>query len=293
MSVNAILDITIGLVLMYMLLSLICTIINEFIASVTKLRASNLQRSIHQLIDDPNLRTALEKAPLIVAVNSVSGGKGPSYLPARTFALALLDALKQDRGVAKLESVKDVIRAIEKLPKSNVKGALLCLSEGALEDVEDFQRKLATWFDDMMDRAAGVYKRKLQYRSLLVGLFLAVAVNADTISVSQTLWTDGTLRAQLAQVAERFVEKTEYVEDLRDLAVIQFELRPFPIGWDFAAPTSRSEWYVSFGGILVKILGLLLTAAAVSLGAPFWFDVLSKFTKIRSSGAVPKREEHE
>jgi len=30
----------------------------------------------------------------------------------------------------------------------------------------------------------------------------------------------------------------------------------------------------------------LLTAVAVSLGAPFWFDVLSRVTRLRSTGAT-------
>jgi hypothetical protein len=40
---------------------------------------------------------------------------------------------------------------------------------------------------------------------------------------------------------------------------------------------------------LSKILGWLLTAGALSLGAPFWFDVLSKFINIRGSGDKPDR----
>jgi hypothetical protein len=33
----------------------------------------------------------------------------------------------------------------------------------------------------------------------------------------------------------------------------------------------------------------LLTAVAVSLGAPFWFDVLNKFIAFRSSGKPPEK----
>ncbi len=41
-------------------------------------------------------------------------------------------------------------------------------------------------------------------------------------------------------------------------------------------------WY------LTKIFGLLLTAGAASLGAPFWFDVLNKIITIRSAGKAPE-----
>jgi hypothetical protein len=40
-------------------------------------------------------------------------------------------------------------------------------------------------------------------------------------------------------------------------------------------------------GPLAKLLGLLLTAVAVSQGGPFWFDLLSKLTNPRGSGPVP------
>jgi len=37
-------------------------------------------------------------------------------------------------------------------------------------------------------------------------------------------------------------------------------------------------------------LGWVLTAIAVSLGAPFWFDMLDKFITIRSSVAGPENQ---
>jgi hypothetical protein len=42
---------------------------------------------------------------------------------------------------------------------------------------------------------------------------------------------------------------------------------------------------------LVQILGWLLTALALSLGAPFWFDMLNKFINLRGAGDKPKRED--
>ena len=37
-------------------------------------------------------------------------------------------------------------------------------------------------------------------------------------------------------------------------------------------------------------LGWLITAFAVSMGAPFWFDLLNKFVNIRASGKAPEEE---
>ena len=44
-------------------------------------------------------------------------------------------------------------------------------------------------------------------------------------------------------------------------------------------------------GLLAKLLILILAALAVSQGAPFWFDLLSKLANVRSFGAVPATSE--
>jgi hypothetical protein len=48
----------------------------------------------------------------------------------------------------------------------------------------------------------------------------------------------------------------------------------------------RDSWIVL---ILVKILGLVLTVVAVSLGAPFWFDLLQRVSNIRAAGKPPEQ----
>ncbi|HEX2915269.1 MAG TPA: hypothetical protein VH186_31180 [Chloroflexia bacterium] len=42
-----------------------------------------------------------------------------------------------------------------------------------------------------------------------------------------------------------------------------------------------------FWQLLLKLLGLLITALAFTQGAPFWFDVLNRVTNLRSSGGKP------
>jgi hypothetical protein len=79
-----------------------------------------------------------------------------------------------------------------------------------------------------------------------------------------------------------------------------------PIGWQTEIYTPKEgeacEWGIpskngciqfkesvanQSAGPLAKLLGLLLTALAISQGAPFWFDLLSKVSNQRGSGAVP------
>lgn len=65
---------------------------------------------------------------------------------------------------------------------------------------------------------------------------------------------------------------TRTVEKLEQLSI--------PLGWS-EVPQGGKAW-------LTKIVGLLLTALAVSLGAPFWFDMLNKVINVRAIGKSPK-----
>jgi hypothetical protein len=53
-----------------------------------------------------------------------------------------------------------------------------------------------------------------------------------------------------------------------------------PVGWDRKDPRTVPA---DFWGWLRKVGGWLLTAFAVSLGAPFWFDLLSRFMVVRAT----------
>ena len=57
-----------------------------------------------------------------------------------------------------------------------------------------------------------------------------------------------------------------------------------PIGWTKVnLPENTHNGWKNFGLWLLKLLGIIITAAAVSLGAPFWFDILNKVSPMKSS----------
>jgi hypothetical protein len=56
-----------------------------------------------------------------------------------------------------------------------------------------------------------------------------------------------------------------------------------PIGWNRSDPPDTRSIYASPGHWALRVLGWLITALALSLGAPFWFDLLNKFMVIRST----------
>jgi hypothetical protein len=305
LSLNPVLDIAIGLVLMYLLLALTCTALNEVVAQILQWRAQTLRRSLLQLIDDKTLRADFYDhglvAGLMGAKQDAAGGRHPSYLSGETFSRALLGSLDVTKT---LPGFKDVEEAVKNLPDSNIRDTLLAHVTTAEGSFEKLQGDLATWFDHAMDRLSGIYTRKLRALSLALGVSLAVAMNADSVSVAQRLWEDGALRQDVAQAAAQFVNQhpagigtagntgvssgltgSITTDAAAKLQQSQASLRAFPIGW----PAPDPDWYCHPKQWLAKIAGLLLTGLAVSLGAPFWFDMLSKFVQIRATGDKPQR----
>jgi len=63
---------------------------------------------------------------------------------------------------------------------------------------------------------------------------------------------------------------TQCVTDLRALGL--------PIGW---TKENRPDNAWGWGG---KVFGLVVTGFALMLGAPFWFDTLSKLARLRATG---------
>lgn len=277
MNSNAVIDVALGLILMYLLLSLVCTMLNEFVAGVLALRAKTLAKGITNLIDDDYLLRTFREHGIIAAQSSAAGGR-PSYLSGGAVAAALVDSLDPTKPVT---AVSEVVDAASKLPPSKVRDAILTAATTSGNDLDKLRTVVAGWFDDAMDRLSGVYKRYLQWLSLVVGLGLAVILNADTLAVAGSLWRDAGLRSEIASSAAQLAPKN-LTDMTGNLKQAEDELRPFPLGW-----SSASNWPGSAGALLPKLVGLILTGLALSLGAPFWFDLLIKFVNLRATGVKP------
>jgi hypothetical protein len=110
---TTILDVAIGMVFIYLLLSLLCAAASELIEMVLKKRATDLERGIRELLkpgSNPGAKDvvqALYNHPLINALfpgpyqesgiasaaRFLKGTRLPSYIPSRNFALALMDLI--------------------------------------------------------------------------------------------------------------------------------------------------------------------------------------------------------
>jgi hypothetical protein len=308
---STVLDWAIGIVFAYLLLAIICTTVNEWIAGILSLRAKTLAKGIGQLLDNQkgndNTVSFLQEFyahPLISAMlapGKTAAGGHPAYLPSRTFATTVMDLATS----GKLGSITfaDLEQGTKSLPEGDVKTALLALLQNASGDLDRAQKNIEEWFDDTMERASGWYKRQTQVFIVCIAAVLTIATNADTIRIGHLLWTNGTLRATIVEKAKNRAEtgkeaanRTESVgyPDKDNPRNPQFKpsqddlkaLKPL-LGWtaeDKDGWRDRTQWPS-------RLLGWMLSIIAISLGAPFWFDMLNKLMNIRNAGQKPKQSD--
>jgi hypothetical protein len=256
---SEILDVVIGMVFIFLLLSLICSAVNEIIEAKLKNRAGDLERGIKELLNDPSGAGLTEKIyqhPLISSlyrgkyVGGESGKKGkkakasdqpdlPSYIPARNFALALMDIiLPPQQGSADgakqasrsgaagattasatapagttpavPHSVQSLRNAIDTSPllqaNDTVRKGLLTLVDAAGDDAAKARQNIEAWFNSSMDRVSGWYKRRSQVIVLVLGFLITVAVNADAIAIATSLSHDKAMRDSLVVAAQEYAK---------------------------------------------------------------------------------------
>lgn len=309
MSLGAVLDVIIGLSFTYLLLGILASGAQELVATWMQKRGRDLRNGIARLLagtdatGKPSTRL-FEKVFGHGLIEDLSTKGLPSYIPARNFALALLEALR-DGSQAPLFS--QIENSIKKLPAGTAKESLQALVTEAAGDLDALQHGIETWFDDAMDRLSGVYKRFSQHFTLIFGLVVAVGFNVDSITLAQTLWTDPAARQATAAMAQRYVEAhqndslkndgskdaTKEVRTQIDALTQQVGL---PIGWTHRPGDSGNAWHIFWGRVFQSdgsgiwlVIGWVITALAVSLGAPFWFDSLQSLLQLRNSGPKPAR----
>ena len=298
------LDVVIGLVFVYLSLSLICSGINEWIARHLDSRATNLWNWLEAFIKDDQL-TAFKDHVLIKGLTqpadqfkSKTGtallnryvdwlsapGKKPSYISPHTFALVLFDIINSGKPNDPNQPLASLKANVNTLPESDMRKTLLALIDDSGNNIEKVRQNIEGWFNDSMERLSGWYKRRTQVVIFALAIGVSIAMNVDSIRLANSLYRDATLRAATVAAAQNAVAQQNNTTG--DQAKQTLEQLNLPIGWaDPQIPAVDDPL-----GWLFKVVGLLLTAFAVSQGAPFWFDTLNRLVNIRSTGDPPSTE---
>lgn len=307
------LDVAIGIVFVFVLMATVCSAIREGLEAKLKTRAAYLEHGIRELLHDlegKGLAHSFFNHPLIYSLYSggyegaakrdkrrptlfAQGGALPSYIPARSFAVALLDIaakgpvtddVSSDPGAPAL-SLEAVRASVRNLKNPPVQRALLIAIDTAEGDLNRARINIEAWYDSAMDRVSGWYKRTTHWIIFWIALVLAVGLNIDTLAIADYLYRNDSAREAVVALAAEASNSESAASATYEEAATQLKSLGLPIGWSdsWRRADVSGAWYESAWGVMGPILGWLVTAFAATLGAPFWFDLLNKIMVIRST----------
>jgi hypothetical protein len=312
------LDVAIGLSYTFLAVSLLCSATREAIASLFQTRAKVLLDGVLTMLHEsagkkqvrgiwPSIQRLLRldrgfrleelgshsltsevmSHPLITGM--AQQGRMPSYIPSAIFARAFVSTL-----TAKYGKTSTAAALLAKLGNDGLSRTLLAIMGEGPEDIAALEQAVRIWYDTVMDRISGWYKRRSQLVLFCVGLFYACAMNIDALDLSQRLWRDSAVTASLVQKATDAKPAAAGPDATPTVLTAQAnrqlqEVKALPIGW----PSTRFDAASGQGAgaflaaLTFALIGWIMTAFASSLGAPFWFDGIGWLLALRGSGAKP------
>ncbi|HXF85724.1 MAG TPA: hypothetical protein VNK49_10100 [Anaerolineales bacterium] len=292
MQFDAVIEVAIGLIFVWLVLSIGAMQMQEWIESILGWRSQHLEKAVRAMLNDPTMSDNFFQHPAIQALYRRSGiNKMPSWIPPQRFAKVMMDLFVNagkppealPEGEWSLAKMQQNLKAMQQTnPELAQKFGYLLRGIGDTsakieEKLSEWHKELETWYNDTMSMVTLEYKKFSQWIAFLFGLLIAVVLNVDTVYIAKELWTQPTTRAVIVAQAQAQVEAGETPSDFRQV----IQSLPLPVGWHSATMPSTPQ------GWLLKAFGFLLSGAAAAQGAPFWFDLLRRLVGFR---AKPEQE---
>ncbi|MCW3107651.1 MAG: hypothetical protein JWQ09_2157 [Segetibacter sp.] len=310
---SVMLEVAIGVIFIFLLVSVICSAIREGIEAWFKTRAAFLEHGLRELLKDKDgkgLAKSLYEHPLIYGLFSgeykpktlkgkpgmmASGRNLPSYIPAKNFATVIMDIAARgprtddvsSHPASPIISLDSIRMNILNLNNQYVQRALLTAIDAAQGDLNKAQKNIEEWYDSAMDRVSGWYTRSTSWMLFWLGLIVAVSLNINAITIVDYLSKHDAERKMIVEKAGQATKDSTFLNKNYSDAKSELEGLQLPIGWSKgwgAFKHDTEPWYKNWwNNVWSPLLGWLIIAFAATMGAPFWFDLLNKVMVIRST----------
>lgn len=314
----AMLDVAIGLILLYLLLSLVCSALVEAINHLLNRRGALLEVHLEQLMGKVSLdelgrlpdfaslcrpraqgsgwvaKIWAWKVRMLARIGIGKRGRGslisrfPSYVPKEAFAdLALAWQARYNQS--------------REWCDDHEFGRMLSALTREAGDLAQRRKRICEWFDRAMARASERFKARTQVWYALVAAALIVFANADSIRLANEIARNPAIQAALVSeagdvlnnpaLAPPTVDASPAAElttpvtkpdanDTKRNAELRKALQQFPLlGW----PEEGPEIGAAIRARPSILLGYLITLLALLMGADFWFSALRKLVHIRNA----------
>lgn len=292
---HIIVEVALGLAAVYLVFSLLCSTLVEFISGLFSLRGKQLERGIRYLVEDETLADNLLNHSMLSKLSDKY--RKASYIPSENFRIALVDSLQLYAN-----EEKTLTECLQELPQGGLRQSLTAMWLDSDNDESIFKDKIENWFTGNMVRVSGWYKRQVQKTLLLVAFILAAVMNIDSIRIARDIPHDDELRSEMVKLLPKLIPQQGLFSDDQELKeasvsaevkllkqryqVLQrttneLETLELPLGWHGFGFISQSfQWY----DWLLMVFGWFISAFAASMGADFWFSSIGKVINLRSGG---------
>jgi hypothetical protein len=288
MSFSQVLEVAIGLVLIYYVLGSIVSWFTKIILEMEETRGKVLEDYLHKIAGDKTVDLTLlpqmkalqpirYKSPLSV-FSSTTVAKKIEKVPVNT----LVDAFFDLTGLTGRPNVdaSELRRIVASFPESEGKQAMLTWIDQGVTSINTLRTRVNAYFTGLLDQASAKYKAHARSFVISFSIVLTLILGTDSIQLAKDLWINAELRALTAGQAEILVQQGQEILDIDTIVEQLKTLSIIKLGWwqlEGALPEDASilDWA---GFVVLKLLGLGLTAVAVSQGSSFWYDLLKKLT---------------
>ena len=283
------LDVFVALITVYIVLALAVSASTEVLTRVVSLRSIGLKSGIRSILQDPDTKALGSVATTFwnsgIIKSATDGDSSPNSLDALTFATATLSSIGMDLP-ADTAKAKAMISASNL--NAHLKEVLIGLSDRAIRRGTSLHDELAQHFDATMEKVGRWYRHWTQAISLVLAVLFTIYLNANTLDLLHELTVNTQARLELAKIQSTFTpEEKEYAAAAK---TARAATNPGDRSYDNAVDRLAETYTLvtkdglaeslkipdHWQGVVRMICGLLITILAVSLGAPFWFDILGR-----------------
>ncbi len=288
MSFPQVLEVVVGLVLVYYILGSIVSTITQIINESLETRGAALEKYLIQAAGDKAID--LKNLPQIKALrpiryanwwNVFGAGieeKKVEKIPVATLVSGYFDVAGLSCKAA--FAPDELVAILTGLPDSEAKEALLHWVGQGVTEIDALRNRASDYFNGILNQAQATFKARARSVVIILSLLVTLILGTDTIQMARDLWGDAALRAAAAAQANQVTSQPPGNQSALSPQNVEQTLElPLKFSWfQTTGLPANSTPTNTVGYVLLKVLGLLITAAAVSQGSSFWYDVLKRLT---------------
>lgn len=301
-----ILDVAIGLAIMYLFQSMLVSGISEALNILLNTRGRILKKSLLKALTctdgTATLYTELYHSPFIRQYTRLK--KYPAYIRTEDFTNSIINSLYHNPEDTAPLSMDLIRERIKNFPAGDFCDLLYAKAVLAGDSVDAFRQSIGDWFNTYMAQVSEWYRNRIKIVIAALAFLVTLLLNVDSFSIMNELWKNEKLRESTVSLAETAfkdrlsnLENETTLSDSTQLSSVVQSINgqynmifafDFPITWEYvyhktepAIPIDQLTifqklWWTAQQLSLEKIIGLLITTAAVTMGTPIWFDILKK-----------------